>query len=460
MAILSWDEAKGMVGYDDLSQDQKVAEADKYSQYVQKYYSEVDPQDPKIVGESVGKFIDNEVQNVLGDLDAYQRTKQFFGQIGKGAGEAASLSMRGIAVAQQVIGETMNQYDDNSPVAERDLYKMGEDIDARVKETTGVEDPRLRGSLINSMLPNALGNALGFAAASTVAAGVATGAVAAAGASIPAVVGAGIVTGATALAAGGLGSAMEAGSLYQEAKQYGADEGTARLAAAAGVPIGATEAIPFAGLGKRLLLGTAEKMGVDVLSGSMKAWSKGLGKETIGSIAAKTALEEGGQEGFQQFLENATAKTLYDPSRGLMDNVATSALVGGIVGAGLGGGVQAITRDNEYFYAQGLGNELAQQADLAASLTPERITQINQAAQNAFTTTEQKINLESGETTTTENKKGVFGDRKAGDVPDIGNNPAINSYPLGSRTSQDENGINTETMTFHTPQGLLWEAEF
>ena len=426
MAITPWDDIKAQVGYDELPTEGKVDTINKYSQYVQEYYTQVEPRDEKEVGQASDEFVKIASQDALGDLGVVERGSAFLGNIYKGASGTFTSAFRAAALAQQAIGESLGNYDDNTPVTERDIYKIAQSIDESVKQTTGIEDPRLRNDFINTLLPQGLGSALGFL-------GVAAAAAAAPEAAVGAV---GLGTAAA------LGAATNAGSTYEEARQAGANEFTSRASAIAGGVVGLTEAIPLGGLAGRLTAGIAKR---SILRGVVEG-------------ASEEFLQETGSQMANNFIASKFAG--YDPNRGIMDGALQSGAVGLVTGGLIGGGVNAITRDNEAFYADKLSDELKSKADLAASLTPERLTQITEAARNANTTTQQKIDIETGETETTSTPKTVFGDRLAGEVPDIGNNPAINSVPLGRSISQDADGNNTETFTFHTPQGLLWEAEF
>ena len=427
MAITPWDDIKAQVGYDELPTEGKVDTINKYSQYVQEYYTQVEPRDEKEVGQASDEFVKIASQDALGDLGVVERGSAFLGNIYKGASGTFTSAFKAAALAQQAIGESLGSYDDNTPVTERDIYKIAQNIDESVKQTTGIEDPRLRNDFINTLLPQGLGSALGFL-------GVAAAAAAAAPEAAVGAVGLGT--------AAALGAATNAGSTYEEARQAGANEFTSRASAIAGGVVGLTEAIPLGGLAGRLTAGIAKR---SILRGVVEG-------------ASEEFLQETGSQMANNFIASKFAG--YDPNRGIMDGALQSGAVGLVTGGLIGGGVNAITRDNEAFYADKLSDELKSKADLAASLTPERLTQITEAARNANTTTQQKIDIETGETETTSTPKTVFGDRLAGEVPDIGNNPAINSVPLGRSISQDADGNNTETFTFHTPQGLLWEAEF
>ena len=455
MALATWDEIKAQIGYEDLSTEDRLIASDKYADYFRKYYTEVEPQEAQAVDEAASSFIYKNSDDELGSLNPVRRGAQFFAGIGRGLFDSASSSIKGVALAQQMIGEKTGAYADNDPVTERDAYQIGRDLDEFAKSAFGLEDPRLRNDFLNTLFPEAIGTALGFATAGGVAAGtLAVAAPAAAAAPI----GFGL-TGATAaasLATGALGTLQQGQQGYEEAKQYGADEGTARLSALINAPLGATEAIPFASQGVKL----AGKFAGGLSGGALRSVFKTFGKDGILQGVAKTAAEESLQEGFQQLGGNIIAQNLYDPNRGTLEGVGTAMALGGLVGGTIGGGVNAIVRDNESFYADELGKDIEEKTALASAAVDERREQILYAARNAYRTSESKVNLETGEETSTEKSKTVFGDRLGGDVPDIGENPALNSVPIGRDVRQDKDGTNIETITYHTPMGLLWEAEF
>jgi hypothetical protein len=430
MPITPWDDIKAQVGYDELPTEGKVDTINKYSQYAQEYYTNIEPKDPKEIGQATDEFVKIASQEALGDLGAVERGSAFLGNIYKGAAGTFTSAFRAAALAQQAIGESLGNYDDNTPITERDMYRIAQNIDESVKQTTGIEDPRLRNDFINTLLPQGLGSALGFF-------GVAAAAAAAAPEAAAGAVGLGT--------AAAMGAATNAGSIYEEAKQAGANEFVSRASALAGGVVGLSEAIPLGGLAGRL--------------------TAGLAKRSILHGVVEGATEEFLQETGSQMANNLIASKFagYDPNRGVMDGALQSGAVGLVTGGMIGGGVNAITRDNEAFYADKVSEDIKRKADLAASLTPERLNQIAEAARNAATTTSQNINIETGETEASVNQQSVFGSRAGSEVPEISNNledAGRASVPVGRFAWQDKDGTNHETFTFHTPQGLLWEAEF
>lgn len=115
------------------------------------------------------------------------------------------------------------------------------------------------------------------------------------------------------------GFGANAESLYREALQYGADEETAQTAAQIGGFIGVSEAIPF-----------------------MRALNRAGGKTLTRQITqrlnhiAQTSGAESATEAANQVMNNATALGLYDETRDLSQGVTEAALLGGVLGAGLG----------------------------------------------------------------------------------------------------------------------------
>lgn len=138
MALVPWEDIKAQVGYDSLSDQDKIDNINKYSRYVQEYYTQVEPRDPREVGQATDEFVGIAAKDVLGDLGPVERASAFLGNIYKGAAGTFTSAFRSAALAQQVIGEQLGSYDDDSPVAERDLYKIAQNIDESVRETTGI----------------------------------------------------------------------------------------------------------------------------------------------------------------------------------------------------------------------------------------------------------------------------------------------------------------------------------
>ena len=120
-----------------------------------------------------------------------------------------------------------------------------------------------------------------------------------------------------------LGSAIAAGQGFKEAEEAGASFPGAVGSLVSNGLLGATEAAPILGAYERV----ANKLGP-------LAMEKILNKYANTTLAAGIAgvLEEGTQEVLQQFGSNVTAKMLYDTQRDLLEGVATSGEVGGILG--------------------------------------------------------------------------------------------------------------------------------
>ncbi|TRW94932.1 PLxRFG domain-containing protein [Paracoccus sp. M683] len=132
----------------------------------------------------------------------------------------------------------------------------------------------------------------------------------------------------TALSPVGAGGAALSGmgmtqrQMYEEALASGVDEKTATQVAQIGTAIGMTEMVP-------------------VLN-AIKPLAKPLQQRITGTLSrrlmkiAESSGEEAAQEALSQLMQNATAKGYYDPDRGIMDGVGMAALVGGIIGGGMG----------------------------------------------------------------------------------------------------------------------------
>lgn len=144
---------------------------------------------------------------------------------------------------------------------------------------------------------------------------------------------------------------------YQDAKQSGADDATARDAGYANIPAAALDVAA-----DRLVIGKILK--------PLK------GKLTVGQLLKSVgagALSQGGSEGAQQLWQNYVAKELvgYDPNRQLDDQVINSIIVGTVVGG----------------VATGVGQGVAQAA--APSDANTAVTAVNQTAANASPVTDE-----------------------------------------------------------------------
>jgi N12 class adenine-specific DNA methylase len=87
----------------------------------------------------------------------------------------------------------------------------------------------------------------------------------------------------------------------------------------------------------------------DAVDGMLPALGGSTGRvagliKRVGLGAIKAAFAEGGQEGFQQFLQNVIARGIYKPDQDLLDDVPRSMLIGAIVGGTVGGGTAAAER--------------------------------------------------------------------------------------------------------------------
>lgn len=121
---------------------------------------------------------------------------------------------------------------------------------------------------------------------------------------------------------------------YQDAKQHGADEGTAAMAGIGNMPGAALEfaadkfqlgpVLDMVKKGKApptsLLTSLAEKMGMGSKLG------------TAAAGVAGAAATEAGTEALQQVQGNVVAQALYDQDRGLTEGAGQAALVGGLTG--------------------------------------------------------------------------------------------------------------------------------
>jgi hypothetical protein len=133
-------------------------------------------------------------------------------------------------------------------------------------------------------------------------------------------IGVGILTGGVGTAYSG--ATMNQSQVYRDALAFGADEDTARQAARWGAVIGSSEVIP--------IMRALEPL---------ERYAPGIKNRVAAAIIKKiggNATEEAIQEGTSQVLNNLVAKGYYDPERGITEGVAESALIGAILGGGVG----------------------------------------------------------------------------------------------------------------------------
>jgi hypothetical protein len=178
------------------------------------------------------------------------------------------------------------------PKAAKDspIYKFGEWLDETVAPRI---DARVRGDFMTQV-----GAGLGQVATS-----IATGVVAGGATKV------GQLATAAVPAMG-----MQMSEDYGRAVEKGATEEEAVTAGMWGAAWGATDVLPF-------------ERAFSILQKASPGW-KGFVKDVGGQFFL-----EGGQEGMQQVLSNATAKLTYDEQQSLMEDVLPSASVGGVVGA-------------------------------------------------------------------------------------------------------------------------------
>lgn len=138
-------------------------------------------------------------------------------------------------------------------------------------------------------------------------------------------------TGPLAPITGGL-QAGEAG--FQEAQQFNANPEDAALSFAGNAAIaGVTEK----------LLGVVPNLPKFIKGVPAKSFAEAALQTASGIL--KGSAREGSQEALEQIASNLIAKETYDPNRDVMEGVAESALVGGILGGGLGGIVRGGTTE-------------------------------------------------------------------------------------------------------------------
>lgn len=184
---------------------------------------------------------------------------------------------------------------------ESELYKLGDKITEASENTFGKPDPR--DQTFWAKLAYGAGTVGGMVAGT---------------------VGTSMVAGPTAgLAVGTIqGMNMNQSAIYKEALDAGADEETALQAAQLAMAVGATEIIPIT-RALKLLPSSARSQVTNKFLRMVIDTGKAAGEEAV-------------QETLVNFANNMIAQGLYDPERGWNDGLAEGALIGAILGGGLG----------------------------------------------------------------------------------------------------------------------------
>ena len=185
------------------------------------------------------------------------------------------------------------------PAEDRQTFKTGDEIRQAVTDTVGAPDPRDQS--LWAAVAEGGGNMTGFVLGS-------------------------LITGPAAPFTGaGLGSSLNSSALYKEAKASGADEATAIKAARLGAVIGASEIVPIGRAFKMMPIPPSVRDRLET------AFTRAIAE------VVQSAGEEGAQEALAGIANNLVASGLYDPDRGWSDDITEQALVGAILGGGMGG---------------------------------------------------------------------------------------------------------------------------
>lgn len=187
---------------------------------------------------------------------------------------------------------------------DRPLFQRGDKLRAVSEELFGTPDPQFDDRFI-SKLAEGGGSMAGF-------------------------VGATILTGLPGIVA--TGSAVNSSGMYRRAIQEGASEEQARTAAYLGAIVGTTEAVP---IGRALNLLPAKARG---------RVANALGRRL--SDAFRSAGEEGAQEAMTEISNNLIARGIWNPDQNAFDGAGEAALIGAILGGGLGA-VASTPRDDQ-----------------------------------------------------------------------------------------------------------------
>lgn len=188
-----------------------------------------------------------------------------------------------------------------TPAQDRPIYGAGDRIRTAVEGTVGAPDPRDQGFW--SQVATGAGNMTGMIGAA--AAGTMVG---------------GPVAGATVGAMSG--ASMNQAQVFEEALQSGADQETALQAAKWATVIGASEIVPIT----RALKLLPPRLRGELTTGMMRKFVD----------IAQASGEEAAQEYLATVANNIVAQQLYDPDRGWTEGAGEAALVGAVLGAGVG----------------------------------------------------------------------------------------------------------------------------
>lgn len=198
-----------------------------------------------------------------------------------------------------ILGKTIGEAITGQPAQDEPIGRLAAATRSGLRSVTPVpETVQNHPSFLNTTLPSAIGSTVGFAATG--------GAGGAAGIALT-------------------GALSQGAQAYQEAKDRGQEDGTALMAWALSLLVGASEAIPLGHLAER----------INTASGG--------GFARIVREMAIQAGEETAQEVGQQALSNLIAKHTGAPERKIIDGLADSAGAAAVVGALFGAGGAAIS---------------------------------------------------------------------------------------------------------------------
>lgn len=201
-----------------------------------------------------------------------------------------------LGIGQEEIEQRIAAAEERGAVPAEDTaaFQYGDRIRQASQELFGTPDPEFDDRFMSKLAEGA-GNMAGF-------------------------VGVTLLTGLPGGAAAG--SAFNSSAMYERAKQEGASEQEARAAAYIGSLVGASEVFP---------IGNALRMLPSPIRGKV---AKAVGKRVSNAFA--TAGEEGAQEALVEIANNLTAQGVWDSEVGWAEGAGESAILGAILGGGLG----------------------------------------------------------------------------------------------------------------------------
>ncbi|MEM8791020.1 MAG: LPD38 domain-containing protein [Pseudomonadota bacterium] len=265
------------------------------------------PESAAIAGEMLGRAGDEGRKKQLTQRERYRaELSERLKDPNLKPSQRGKIEQRIVQITDQM-AELQADIDQLTPAKDRVVFKKGDDVRAWLTANIGTPDPERDQEFFGEVF-GGLGNMVGMITVSA-----ATGAV--------------LGPAAAVTAGAGVGSSMNSSAVYREALDSEASDDEAFRAAGWASLVGSAEVVPIA----RIMRPLARI--------SPQASKKLL--ERVGAVAV-SAGEEAAQEAFNGVMNNMIAQGIYDPERGIWDDVGEQALVGLVTGGMVAGAVQGI----------------------------------------------------------------------------------------------------------------------